>query len=231
MKLKKLWIALLSVLFVIPALTFADEVPPGVSLKDVDMKAFVKNYKKIDKELEKLNCEVSTVSSCQSDAEKVAVIEKVLLKNGMTGPSAFAKLMIIYTDFTIEEYERAINSDAMTKMIFKKMYNGGEPFSEMRDGLNPDDYEMVKKYYSDLCIVFDAQEFPEAKAKKGKSSKADAEEAEEEEEEFWTDEDTEDVKNAVKEGAKDAIKDEVREQAKKEFKNALKSGGRSLLPF
>ena len=46
MKLKKLWIALLSVLFVIPALTFADEVPPGVSLKDVDMKAFVKNYKK-----------------------------------------------------------------------------------------------------------------------------------------------------------------------------------------
>ena len=225
--LKKILISLLSLFIALPFCAVAeDEVPPGVSLKDSDMKAFIKNYDKIDKDLEKLNCEVNQVSSYESDAEKVAAFENVLLKNGMSGPSAFAKLMIIYTDFTIEEYDRALNSDALTRALFKKMYSGGEPFAEMRDSLNPDDYQLVKKYYSPLCKVFNAQEFGEVK-KTAKKPSSD----EEKDDGSWTDEDTEDVKKAVKEAAKEAVKEEIKEQAKQDFKNALKKGGRSLLPF
>lgn len=157
------------------------------------MKSFIKNYSKISAELDKLNVDAENLDAYDSDLEKIDELETLFRKYGISGPSAFAKVMVIHTDFIFEQYERAVNSDPLTKSLLGKLYEGEDSSTSLKDSMNKDDYAMLKKYYSELCKVFGEEEIAEKNSSKS---------AKDELKDTLKENAKEDAKNALKKGLK-----------------------------
>ena len=201
--------------------TSETSVPPSCGITDSDISNFIKNYKKIDAELDKLNIEKSDVNTQTMDPERVEILEKLFQKYGITGPGAVAKFSMINLVYITEYTRRSMQSTAVTKFIMKKT-ESSESWEEMKASINPDDYNLIISRFSDLAKAFGDQDLPPVKETK-KDKKSDKE--------FWTDEDTDELKDAVKEEVKDAAKEAVKETVKDEAKKQLKKGLKNLLPF
>ena len=195
-------------------------VPPSCGITNSDISNYIKNYKKIDAELDKLNIEKSDVNAQTMDPERVETLEKLFQKYGISGPGAVAKFSMINIVYITEYSRRSMQSTAVTKLIMKKA-ESSDSFEEMKASINPDDYNLIISRFSDLAKAFGDKDLPPVDEKKGKKSSK----------EFWTDEDTDELKEAVKEDVKDAAKEAVKETVKDEAKKQIKKGLKNLLPF
>ena len=109
--MKKL-IAFVAALFV-SAILFAQNVP-SVNLKDSDVKNWAKNCVSIQKELDKLGIDDDYTYS--EAIAGIADMEKVLEKNGISGPNPINKYATIMQCAAVLKAEKEIASDAVIEM-------------------------------------------------------------------------------------------------------------------
>ncbi len=69
------------------------ESVPSVGIKDSDVKSFIKNFDKIEKDFEKLSIQMDASTSVSQG--EVANAEKILEKNGISGPNSILKFQAI----------------------------------------------------------------------------------------------------------------------------------------
>ena len=213
MKTKKVLFFLCAIFVLFPVFSQEERQVESIGLTDSDMKNFIKNYSKIDAELEKLNYDMDTLDDSQSQEENAIILEELFRKYGISGPSALAKVILIHTDFILEHADRGLTLDPLTSALLKKASGDEDVFGGLRQTVNQQDYDLVKKYYVDLCTVFGEEPIGETKSKsKSASAKKDSDEE-------------------VKEALKETAKEEAAKAAQEEAKKALKKGIKNLLSF
>ena len=132
--MKKL-IAFVAALFV-SAILFAQNVP-SVNLKDSDVKNWAKNCVSIQKELDKLGIDDDYTYS-EAIAGK-ADMEKVLEKNGISGPNPINKYATIMQCAAVLKAESELDEDSIAMMKLMKI----DPIGDLKKNINPKDYDVV----------------------------------------------------------------------------------------
>ena len=145
--MKKL-IAFVAAVFV-SAMLFAQNVP-SVNLKDSDVKNWAKNCVSIQKELDKLGIDDDNTYS-EALAEKDAV-EKVLEKNGISGPNPIDKYATILRCAAILKTESELDEDSIAMMKLMKV----DPIGDLKKGINSKDYNVVSSNSKAVLKAVDA---------------------------------------------------------------------------
>ena len=129
------FIAFVAAVFV-SAMLFAQNVP-SVNLKDSDVKNWTKNCVRIQKEFEKLGIDEDDTYT-EAIAEK-ADAEKILEKNGISGPNPIDKYATILQCAAVLKAESELDEDSIAMMKLMKI----DPLGDLKKNINPKDYDVV----------------------------------------------------------------------------------------
>lgn len=162
MNLKKLILAL--VIVFAAAVVFAE--PASTGLTDSDVKNFAKNYETIYYALQEYG--YSDPLSYGENASDTASVEKILEKNGISGPNRVNKLSMIGKCIGIAGAEAELAKDPESAAILKAM--GMDPMADLKKDVNSKDLNVVTANYPALEKVIAKSEELEKKAKKNTAS-------------------------------------------------------------
>lgn len=143
-------LAFLAVLFC----AFAQKVE-SVGLKDSDVKNYIKNFDTIQKEAEAFGdmSEAQILLEMQkAESSGYNPVEKILERNGISGPNSTAKIYAIAQCYAVLLIEEEMNKDKETAKMYKEM--GINPVEMYMQQVNEADCKTVKKHYKDLKKVF-----------------------------------------------------------------------------
>lgn len=121
-----------------------------LGITDSDCKNFAKNYKKIEKALEKLNADLD--SGSVAEGKEMEECNKVLAKNGISGPNEYLKGIGIMNAYSVVSYELELDKDRLSKAVMKK--SKVDPTAAIKAAIGKKDYEAVKKNYKALAEAF-----------------------------------------------------------------------------
>ncbi len=125
----------------------------STGLTDNDVKNFIKNYQKIEKDLERIGLEVD--SSAFETWMEYEEVESILEKNGISGPNRCYKVVMIVMCTSVAVGEEEMGAmDAETMEMLKSM-GMEDPLAMMRAQINDADYKIVKKYVKAITEVLE----------------------------------------------------------------------------
>lgn len=137
--MKKLFTAIAVLFFGFAA--FAQNAPK-TGITDNDVQNFAKNYKTIEKEMDKLG---NWKNNTAGDLKDLAKAEAVLEANGISGPDRVKKVGMIGICYALAVGEEEMGSlDADTLALLKSM-GKKDPFETLRVQSNADDYKVVQR--------------------------------------------------------------------------------------
>ena len=122
--------------FVVSFCVFAQNAK-SVGLKDSDVKNWAKNCVTIQKELKKLGLDENDTYS-EAMKEKAAV-EKVLEKNGISGPNSIDKYAMILQCAAVIKAESELDEESLAMMKLLKV----DPIGDLKKNINTKDYNVV----------------------------------------------------------------------------------------
>ena len=141
-------IAFVAAVFV-SAMLFAQSAP-SVNLKDSDVKNWAKNCVSIQKELDKLGID-DDYTYTEAIAGK-AEAEKVLEKNGISGPNPIDKYATILQCAAILKAEAEMDEETIAMMKFMKV----DPIGDLKKNINSKDYNVVSSNSKAVLKAVDA---------------------------------------------------------------------------
>lgn len=199
----------LSVFFTVFFMTFVlfAQEAPSCGLKDSDVKNFIKNYNKLERELDKYDVDLDEVNSLtMKDAKK---IESILEKNGISGPNSFLKIVAISYGSVYVLYEDQLGKDAADSM-----------FAQYKSIVNSKDLKVVQANKKELIKLFT------------KIADNDKDETFDEDD-IGDFEDYANMFGNMKNKAKDKVKKDAKKSVKDKAKNKLKNSipGGNFLDF
>src|SRR5574344_1207736 len=122
----------------------------AVGVTDGDIKAFVKNYNTIEKELDKLDIEIDDSDINVLDYIKGNVkVESILEKNGISGPDRISKIKAICLGFSVEYYDQEVSADPETAALMQQL-GMGDPMASLREQVNLEDRTTINKHLKAL---------------------------------------------------------------------------------
>lgn len=140
--------------------TSTESFGTDIGITDSDCKNYAKNHEKISKDIEKYSNDLENGKTTTNSYED---LNKILEKNGISGPDQYLKISGIINAYAIVKYEKELESDRLTAAIMKKAETS--PVSTYKATIGENDYENVKKNYKALAVAM-GDENPEPEKKK-----------------------------------------------------------------
>lgn len=141
-------------LFIAAAVLFAQNAP-STGLSDKDVKNFAKNYRKIERMLDKYDVEDFDDDDFLTSIRDYDAVEAALEKYGVSGPNAVEKVSMIGTCMSyisLEKRFERISRNAQMSRDFEKFSN---VFSGLKTYVNEDDCAVVRNNFATLSKVVD----------------------------------------------------------------------------
>lgn len=143
--MKKNFFLIVIVLFAFAVNLFAQnaESLPKLGITDSDIRAFVKNYDKIEEALKKYDS-----NSAKNDSQILAEVEDILEKNGISGPNRVHKVVAITSGVSYEIAAQRINKEIDAATLKQLQAMGFDPYQaikQLKAMVHPDDMKVITK--------------------------------------------------------------------------------------